>query len=134
MAKTDIANPIDRHVGTRMRTRRLALGMTQQRLAEGIGLTFQQVQKYERGMNRMGAGRLQQAASVLGVSAPFFFEGGATGGSYIPDGSAPSPTYIDDFATSLDGLKLAKAFARITRSAVRRRIVVLVQEIANKQS
>jgi hypothetical protein len=85
-------------------------------------------------MNRMGADRLQQAVSVLGVSAPFFFEGGATGGPYTPDGSAHSPAYIDDFASSLDGLKLAEAFMRITQSAVRHRIVVLVQEIANKQS
>jgi transcriptional regulator with XRE-family HTH domain len=134
MAKTDIANPIDRHVGSRLRMRRLALGMSQQRLAEAIGLTFQQVQKYERGRNRMGASRLQQAANVLGVSAPFFFEGGATGGPYMPDGSAPSPTYIDDFASSLDGLKLAKAFTRITRSAVRHRLVDLVREIASRQS
>jgi transcriptional regulator with XRE-family HTH domain len=134
MAKTDIANPIDRHVGSRLRMQRLALGMSQQRLAEAIGVTFQQVQKYEKGMNRMGASRLQQAANVLEVSVPFFFEGGTTGGGYMPDGSAPSPKYIDDFASSSDGLKLAKAFTRLARSTVRHRIVILVQEIADRQS
>jgi transcriptional regulator with XRE-family HTH domain len=117
MAKTDIANPIDRHVGSRLRMRRLASGMSQQSLAEEIGVTFQQVQKYEKGMNRIGASRLQQAANVLEISVPFFFEGGATGGTYIPDGSAPSPTYIDNFASTSDGLKLAKAFTRTIRVA-----------------
>jgi transcriptional regulator with XRE-family HTH domain len=134
MAKTKISNPIDRHVGSRLRVRRLALGMTQQRLGEAIGLTFRQVQKYEKGINRIGASRLQQAANVLEVSVPFFFEGDATGGPYMPDGSAPSPTYIDDFASSSDGLKLAKAFTRIARSVVRHRIVNLVQEIADRRS
>jgi transcriptional regulator with XRE-family HTH domain len=134
MAKTDITNPIDRHVGSRLRMRRLASGMSQQSLGKKIGVTFQQVQKYEKGMNRIGASRLQQAANVLAVSVPFFFEGGATGGPYMPDGSAPSPTYIDDFASSSDGLKLAKAFTRLARSTVRHRIVTLVQEIADRQS
>ena len=133
MPKTK-ANPIDRHVGSRVRVRRLSLGMSLQRLAAAIGLTFQQLQKYEKGMNQMGASRLQQAANVLAVSVPFFFEGAATGGPYMPDGSAPSPTYIDDFASSSDGLKLAKAFTRLERSAVRHRIVNLVQEIADRPS
>jgi transcriptional regulator with XRE-family HTH domain len=66
-------------VGSRLRMQRLASGMSQQSLAEAIGVTFQQVQKYEKGMNRMGASRLQQAANVLEVSVPFFFEGGTTG-------------------------------------------------------
>jgi hypothetical protein len=68
-------------------------------------------------MNRIGASRLQQAANGLEVSVPFFFKGGATGGTYIPDGSAPSPTYIDNFASTSDGLKLAKAFTRTIRVA-----------------
>jgi transcriptional regulator with XRE-family HTH domain len=81
MAKTKGPNPIDIHVGGRMRMRRMALGMSQEKLATALGLTFQQVQKYEKGANRMGSSRLQQAADVLGVAVPFFFEG-AGGGLY----------------------------------------------------
>ncbi len=73
MAKTKGPNSIDIHVGSRMRMRRTALGMSQGELATGLGLTFQQVQKYEKGANRMGSSRLQQAADVLGVAVAFFF-------------------------------------------------------------
>ena len=74
MAKTKGPNPIDIHVGSRMRMRRMALGMSQEKLAKALGLTFQQVQKYEKGANRMGSSRLQQSADVLGVAVPFFFD------------------------------------------------------------
>lgn len=130
MAKTKGPNPIDIHVGSRMRMRRMALGMSQEKLARGLGLTFQQVQKYEKGANRMGSSRLQHAADVLGVAVPFFFEG-AGGGLYQPDGSAPSPAYIDDFVASEEGLRLAKAFMRL-HPAVRRRVVDLVNEVAGE--
>ena len=80
-------SPIDIHVGSRMRMRRMMLGWSQGKLAEKFGLTFQQVQKYEKGTNRMGSSRLHQAADILGVTVPFFFEG-AMGGPYEPDGSA----------------------------------------------
>jgi len=129
MAKTKASNAIDAHVGSRVRMRRMMLGMSQEKLGDALGLTFQQVQKYEKGTNRMGASRLQQAADILGVAVPFFFEG-AVGGTYKPDGSAPSPAYIDDFVTTSDGLRLMKAFMRIARPAVRHRIVALVNEIA----
>ena len=79
--------------------------------------------------NRMGSSRLQQAADILGVTVPFFFEG-ARGGTYQPDGSAPSPAYVNEFVSSEDGLRLIKAFARIPRPVVRQRIVALVREIA----
>jgi transcriptional regulator with XRE-family HTH domain len=128
MASTKRSNPIDAHVGSRMRIRRMMLGMSQEKLAAGFGLTFQQIQKYERGMNRMGASRLQQAADILGVAVPFFFEG-AAGGTFKPDGSAPSPAYLNDFVSSEDGLRLIKAFMRV-RPALQRRIVALVNEIA----
>ena len=98
-------------------------------MADAFGLTFQQVQKYEGGKNRMGASRLQQAADILGVPVPFFFEE-AMGGTYEPDSSAPSPAYINEFLTNSDGLRLAKAFMRIPKPAVRRHIVALVKEIA----
>ena len=128
MARTKVPNPIDRHVGNRMRMRRMMLGWSQEKLADSFGLTFQQVQKYEKGMNRMGASRLQQAGDILGVAVPFFFEG-AVGGTFTPDRNTPSPAYIDDFVTTSDGLRLAKAFMRV-RPALQRRIVALVNEIA----
>jgi len=127
--KTKRPNPIDVHVGSRLRMRRMMLGMSQVKLGEAFGVTFQQVQKYEKGVNRMGSSRLQQAADILGVTVPFFFEG-ATGGTYKPDGSAPSPAYVNEFVSSEDGLRLIKAFARIPRPIVRQRIVALVREIA----
>ena len=70
-----IANPVDKHVGSRIRMRRLMLGMSQEKLGNGLGLTFQQVQKYEKGTNRIGAGRLQRISELLQVPVPFFFEG-----------------------------------------------------------
>jgi transcriptional regulator with XRE-family HTH domain len=129
--KSNGPNPIDTHVGSRVRMRRMMLGMSLEKLGEAFGLTFQQVQKYEKGMNRMGASRLQQAADILGVTVPFFFEGGESG-PYKPDGSALSPAYIDDFVSSEDGLRIIKAFMRIARPAVRHRIVDVVQEIAGE--
>jgi transcriptional regulator with XRE-family HTH domain len=125
---TNNPNSIEKHVGSRLRMRRMMLGMSQEKLGEAFGVTFQQVQKYEKGVNRMGAGQLQQAADILGVAVPFFFEG-ATGGSFKPDGSAPSPAYVNEFVCSSDGLRLAKAFMRIENADLRRRIVNLVQEI-----
>jgi transcriptional regulator with XRE-family HTH domain len=126
--QTKVPNSIDIHVGSRLRMRRMMLGMSQEKLGEAFGLTFQQVQKYEKGANRMGASRLQQAAQILGVSVPFFFEGAP--GGYIEGGDTLSPAYIDDFVSSEDGLRLIKAFMRIARPAVRYRIVSVVQEIA----
>src|SRR5258708_16243272 len=118
MARTKNINPIDGHVGNRLRMRRIEMGMTQEKLADAFGLTFQQVQKYEKGMNRMGASRLQQAADILGVAVPFFFEG-AVGGTFTPDRNTPSPAYIDDFVITSDGLRLMKAFMR-ARPAMQR--------------
>ena len=121
-------SPIDIHVGGRLRMRRMMLGMSQEKLAAGLGLTFQQVQKYEKGTNRMGASRLVQAGDILGVAVSFFFEG-ASGVPFRADGSAPSSAYVDEFVTSYDGLRLAKAYMRI-RPDVQRRIVALVNELA----
>jgi transcriptional regulator with XRE-family HTH domain len=113
-------------LGKEMRGRRKSRPCSQG-AQEALGLTFQQIQKYEKGINRMGASRLQQAADLLGVPVPFFFEGGDAG-PYRPD--VLSPSYIDDFISNTDRLRLAKAFMQIPRSSVRHRIVKLVQEIA----
>ena len=120
-------NPIDKHVGSRLRMRRMMLGMSQEKLGEAFGLTFQQVQKYERGMNRMGASRLQQAADILGVPVSYFFEGGP-----FNSASNLSPSYIDDFVANPDGIRLAKAFTRLPRPALRHRVVALVNELAGE--
>lgn len=121
-------NPVDRHTGSRVRMRRLMLGMSQTKLAEKIGLTFQQVQKYEKGTNRMGSSRLQQMANILKVPVTFFFEGAP--GQLRLDGTAPSPAYVSDFLATTDGLTLTKAFMRIKDAELRRAIVRLVEDIA----
>jgi transcriptional regulator with XRE-family HTH domain len=85
-------NPVDKHVGSRIRMRRIMLGMSQEKLSDGLGLTFQQVQKYEKGVNRIGAGRLQHISQLLQVPVPFFFEGAPlVSGQPEEIGEAPSP-------------------------------------------
>jgi transcriptional regulator with XRE-family HTH domain len=120
-------NLIDKHVGGRLRMRRMMLDMSQEKLADAFGITFQQVQKYEKGTNRISAGRLQHAANLLQVPVQFFFQGAPVGSGTQPDGSARSPAYVSEFVSSSDGLRLIKAFTRI-ESGVRRRIVDLVQD------
>jgi transcriptional regulator with XRE-family HTH domain len=129
-----VPNPIDKHVGSRARMRRMMLGMSQEKLGDGLGLTFQQVQKYEAGTNRMGASRLQHISHLLQVPVPFFFEGAPhLTGQPEGIGAAPSSAYLSDFLASTDGLALSKAFMRIKEPKVRRRIVALVEEIAGDE-
>jgi transcriptional regulator with XRE-family HTH domain len=129
-AKRD-ANPIDKHVGSQVRMRRKMLGMSQQKLGDALGLTFQQVQKYEKGANRIGASRLQHISHILQVPVPFFFEGAPQlPGQSKGIGKLPSPAYVSDFLASRDGLALTKAFMAIKEIRLRRRIVGLVEEIA----
>src|SRR5262249_22258684 len=123
-------NPIDKHVGRRVRMRRKMLAMSQEKLGAALGLTFQQVQKYENGTNRMGASRLQQMSDILQVPVEFFFEGAPNASEPHGSGSALSVAQIDDFISNSGGLRLIGAFMRIDKAAVRRRIVMLVQEIA----
>jgi transcriptional regulator with XRE-family HTH domain len=124
-------NPIDKHVGSRVRMRRMMLGMSQSKLGDGLGLSFQQVQKYEKGTNRMGASCLQQISHILQIPAPFFFEGAPhLPGQPTGIGGAPSPAYVSEFLATTDGLALTKAFMRIKEPGLRRRIVHLVEEIA----
>src|SRR5438105_14411911 len=124
-------NPIDRHVGSRVRMRRMMLGMSQEKLGDGLGLTFQQVQKYEKGTNRIGASRLQQISHILQVPVAFFFEGPPhVHGQSEGMKEAPSPAYVADFLATSEGLALTKAFMRIKEPKVRRRIVDLVKQIA----
>ena len=125
------ANPVDVHVGSRVRLRRMLLGMSQEKLGEHLGLTFQQIQKYEKGINRIGASRLYDLARVLGVPVQFFYEelparGDATTGL----AERPAESYAVEFLGSREGLELNKAFARITDPRVRRSIVELVRAYA----
>src|SRR3984885_5230219 len=126
-------NPIDKHVGSRVRMRRMMLSMSQEKLGDALGLTFQQVQKYEKGTNRIGASRLQHISDILQVPVTFFFEGAPhVAGMPAPTGlhETPSPVYVSDFLATSDGLSLTKAFMRIKQPKLRRSIVELVQQIA----
>jgi transcriptional regulator with XRE-family HTH domain len=124
-------NPTDKHVGSRVRMRRKMLAMSQTKLGDALGLTFQQVQKYEKGTHRIGASRLQQLSHVLQVPVEFFFEGAPNASApHGSNGNALSMAHIDDFVSNSDGLRLIGAFMRIDNAALRRRIVMLVQEIA----
>lgn len=131
-------NPIDKHVGSRVRMRRMMLSMSQEKLGDALGLTFQQVQKYEKGTNRIGASRLQQISNILQVPVSFFFEGapnmpGHSAGSSGGMSEAPSPAYVSDFLATSDGLSLTKSFMKIKSSKLRRKIVDLVEQIAGDE-
>jgi transcriptional regulator with XRE-family HTH domain len=128
-------NPIDVHVGSRVRFRRMLLGMSQEKLGEKLGLTFQQIQKYEKGINRIGASRLFDLAQVLGVPVQFFYEEAPAGETpqLVAQGFAerPAESPIVEFLRSRDGLELNKAFVRISDAKARRAIVDLVRSLAN---
>ena len=125
---TKSPNPTDKHVGARVRMRRLMCGLSQTALGDALGITFQQVQKYEKGTNRIGASRLQHIAHILQVPVPFFFEGlSAASGE---EAATMAPSYVDDFLASSDGLSLTKSFLRIENAKLRRSIVDLVEQIA----
>src|SRR5271154_3545814 len=129
-------NPTDKHVGSRVRMRRLMLDMSQTDIANALGLTFQQVQKYEKGANRISASRLQHISQILQVPVPFFFEGAPAASGVRPSawgtGDAPSPAYVTDFLATSDGLSLVKAFMCINDPKLRRAIVRLVEEIMSE--
>ncbi len=125
-------NPIDIHVGSRVRLRRTMLGMSQEKLGNALDITFQQIQKYEKGANRIGASRLQNIANVLNVPVAFFFED-APSGTQTATGMSEenSTTYVVDFLSSSEGLQLNRAFVKIQDAKVRRKIVDLVKTLAD---
>ena len=126
-----VPNPVDKHVGSRVRMRRIMLGMSQEKLGEALGLTFQQIQKYEKGTNRIGASRLSQIADILQVPVSFLFEGAPVAAGQAEGFSeAPSTGYISDFLATSEGLALTRAFTRIADAKLRRSIVDLVEQIA----
>jgi transcriptional regulator with XRE-family HTH domain len=126
-------NPTDKHVGTRVRMCRLMLGLTQMQLADELSIAFQQVQKYEKGTNRISASRLHQISSFLQVPIPFFFEGLPDPSNKLPDKDAiPLQSDVFQFLTTTDGISLAKSFMHIKRSQLRHAIVNLVEGLADK--
>lgn len=129
-------DPIDRHVGSRVRMQRILMKMSQEKLGDALGLTFQQVQKYEKGTNRIGASRLQQISKTLNVPPSFFFEGapatgGATAGGFAEESSSQ---YVVDFLSTAEGLHLNRAFARIRDPKVRKRVLDLVTVLADQEN
>jgi transcriptional regulator with XRE-family HTH domain len=131
---TKAPNPVDKYVGSRVRMRRIMLGMSQEKLGEALGLTFQQVQKYEKGTNRVGASRIQQISEILQVPVSFLFEGGPSGTPNAEGHSeGSSPAYISDFLATSEGLALTRAFTRISDAKLRRSIVEMVEQIAARE-
>ncbi len=124
-------NPIDIQVGARVRMLRSSVGMSQSALGNAIGLTFQQIQKYEKGTNRMGSSRLQQIANVLKVSPTFFFEDAP--GKFKTNDKSSATAYLYEFISSADGDAIMRAFVKLRSTAVRRSIVTLVKSIAGKE-
>jgi len=123
------ANPIDVQVGNRVRIRRMLIGMSQERLGDLLGLTFQQVQKYEKGVNRIGAGRLYEVARILNVPVDFFYEGlSSTNPPGLNEQEDVPP--VMEFVSSGEGLQLILAFMKIKDAKVRKRVLDLVKSLA----
>src|SRR5271170_346974 len=123
-------NPIDVHVGLQVRLRRKELKISQEKLAESLGLTFQQVQKYEKGANRVSASKLYEIARALQASIDYFFRGLADPAEMpgvAEDGSQP---FVNDFITTAEGLELATEFPKILDPLVRKRVLELVKSLA----
>jgi transcriptional regulator with XRE-family HTH domain len=135
MSAIKAPNPVDKHVGSRVRMRRKMLAISQEKLGNALGLTFQQVQKYEKGANRIGASRLEHISRILQFPVAFFFEGVPDVSSIHTSGEvARSSTRINDFVSSSEGLRLVQSFMRIENADLRRRIVGLVEEISSDHS
>ena len=134
MANKKQPNPIDIHVGSRVRLRRMMLGMSQEKLGESLGITFQQIQKYERGANRVGASRLQQISDVLGVSPFYFFEGAPTVGKKMParkEGELSEGAILAFLATR-EGAALVRGFLAIEQKTIRRNVIDFIDTLKGR--
>lgn len=134
-SETRSPNPIDLHVGARVRLRRRTLGLSQEQLAAALGLTFQQVQKYERGANRISASKLYETARTLRVAISFFFEGliDPVDGRADPL-EAAAQRLVNDFLNTAEGVELAANFVKIGRARLRRRVLELVRAMADEDN
>ncbi|HEY4342721.1 MAG TPA: helix-turn-helix transcriptional regulator [Parvibaculum sp.] len=127
-------NPIDIHVGGRVRMRRMLVGMSQEKLGDSLGLTFQQVQKYEKGANRIGASRLYQIARVLGVPIEFFYDGVATEGQTEGFAESDASHFEIDMLSTSEGIQLNSAFFSIRDPKVRKKVLELVKALGDMGS
>jgi transcriptional regulator with XRE-family HTH domain len=126
------ANPIDIQVGNRVRIRRMLIGMSQERLGDLLGLTFQQVQKYEKGVNRIGAGRLFEMSRILNVPVDFFYEG--VNAQSAQPGTDGEGAPVMEFVSSGEGMQLSLAFMKIKDGKVRKRVLDLVKSLADEEA
>lgn len=124
-------NMIDLHVGARVRMRRVLIGMSQEKLGEALDLTFQQVQKYEKGLNRIGASRLYQIARVLGVPVSYFYDGLEMPEMQIAERETPAQIEVENLSAS-EGIQLNSAFFAITDQNLRRRLLDLVKLLGSQ--
>jgi len=127
IGRGDGPHPVDRHVGLRIRMRRKEMGVSQERLAESLGITFQQVQKYERGANRVSASKLWEIAGALKTPVAYFYDGLGD-----QDAIAAQRDATQEFMLSSEGMELMAAFPRIAEPAIRRKIVELVRVVAEE--
>ena len=127
------ASPVDLHVGTRIRMRRQLMNMSQEKLGNSLGVTFQQVQKYERGTNRVGASRLWDISRILDVPISFFYDGLDNDFEYVQAAEGDQMPIVYDFINSSDGVALAKAVSKIKNKAVRRQILELARSLADSE-
>ena len=127
------ASPIDVHVGNRVRLRRMLVGMSQEKLGEMLGLTFQQIQKYEKGTNRIGSGRLYQIANILSVPVDYFYEGVPGQTASAPGFAEPDTKSMLDFLSTGEGLQLSLAFMKIKDPKVRKRVLDLVRSLSDEE-
>ncbi|MEL6297878.1 MAG: helix-turn-helix domain-containing protein [Pseudomonadota bacterium] len=131
-------NPIDAHVGSRLRLRRMLLDISQEKLGDQLGLTFQQIQKYEKGMNRIGASRLYEMSRILGVGVDFFYEdmnglAESANGSHVGGFAEDSEGDVVGFMKSREGIELNRAFASIDDPKVRRSVIELVRSLGPQE-
>ena len=129
-------NPVDIHVGGRVRLRRMLVGLSQEKLGVSMGLTFQQIQKYEKGVNRIGASRLFRLSEVLDVPVQFFFDGMPKIGGSIASGMAEpkQEAFLYEFLNTRDGLELNRAFVKVTDASVRKSVIELVRSLGRSKS
>ena len=124
-------NPVDVHVGSRVRLRRMLVGLSQEKLGQRMGLTFQQIQKYEKGLNRIGASRLYKLSQILEVPVGFFYEGMTQIGETANAGMAEENTeaFLYEFLNTRDGLELNRAFVKVSDVNIRKSIIDLVRSL-----
>ena len=123
-------HPVDRHVGLHIRMRRKALGISQEKLAESLGLTFQQVQKYERGANRVSASKLWEIARALKTNVAYFYEGLEEEAAHEPAARGFMGANAQEFLLTPEGLELAATFPKVRRAGLRRKVLDLVRAVA----